>query len=814
MKKLICVLLAVLMALGPCALAETSTTAAAKASPVYYEHDGRVTFIDGDVAGGRIASAEDAARVVDSVLDRLGGDARTQLDPWRALTDANGNRYYVFQQMYADTTVLGGAVKVVADADGNMLGLTSSLVSELPDDAVGESIDAAAAEALVVDYAAENEQRTLTVVEGQTRKMILPMLVGDLDMYTEDDSRSRYVWVVYTDSPATGAANASDLPYLAHYVGLDGTYLYSLPTLIPGDAAGASGFDSAYVFEFMEPADYTGYVTLSDGTEKELTVTVMRDKRTGMHYLGNLERRIVVADCYEFIANGNRVVLESSPDNREWDAVGLLSLYNYCKAWDYYKAIGWSGGDGLDTPILVLNDFCDMDGHPVDNACYVGGYLGWQIFAASSANDYSQSLDVIAHEFTHCVTGSVMTYNSYQNDYGAINEGMSDIQGKLCEFLLDEDVTWTLGDHSSAPIRSMSDPNRFQQPAFSWDLFYKPSVKIPTVLNDYGGVHTNSSLLNHVAYRLCENGGMTPEEGRAYWFAVDCAMVPGTDYAQLRELLPWALKLTGLEKYMGELERALDATRLGFSALMETVDGDRTLVTLTLPEGETFDDGNWVLQIFSVDLPGLIDRVKALWDKLMTGEMDDLSPLIDGLLGEGDADALEWLRDYFKGVFYADTGAGGQDGLTIRMICRPGTTVPILFHAALDETDSSVGQIGAAFYMNGRWYDLTGLLAQIDAIDPEDGAKPDPTDDPVFNAFLDDIVDGLGSIRGFEDALDVFATKLVGGETVDLTAPGLENVTLPDHKASLADVADAAASPLAGQKSRPKVDDETLPEAA
>ena len=53
-----------------------------------------------------------------------------------------------------------------------------------------------------------------------------------------------------------------------------------------------------------------------------------------------------------------------------------------------------------------------------------------QCFAASRINDFSQCLDVIAHEFTHCVTASLMTYNSYTTDYGAINEAMSDIQGK------------------------------------------------------------------------------------------------------------------------------------------------------------------------------------------------------------------------------------------------------------------------------------------------------------------------------------------------------------------------------------------------
>jgi len=144
----------------------------------------------------------------------------------------------------------------------------------------------------VLDHALETRQQALAIQEGLTNRMILPVAL-EVDFEAEDDEGSRYVWVVYTDNPDSSLERTSDLPYLAHYVTLAGEYLYSLPTIIPGDEASASGFDASYVFEFMEPADYTGYVDLSTGGELEISVTVMRDKRTGMYYLGNLERRIV-----------------------------------------------------------------------------------------------------------------------------------------------------------------------------------------------------------------------------------------------------------------------------------------------------------------------------------------------------------------------------------------------------------------------------------------------------------------------------------------------------------------------------------------
>ena len=56
--------------------------------------------------------------------------------------------------------------------------------------------------------------------------------------------------------------------------------------------------------------------------------------------------------------------------------------------------------------------------------------------------------DVIGHEFTHCVTGTTMTTNLYLNDYGAINEAMSDIMGNIIEMSIDDrpDGAWVIGE--------------------------------------------------------------------------------------------------------------------------------------------------------------------------------------------------------------------------------------------------------------------------------------------------------------------------------------------------------------------------------
>ncbi len=701
--------------------------------------DGHITFVDGACTRERLTGMEDAARVVASMTGLLGADERTAFEPWRVLTDNRGNTYYVFQQMYADTTVSGGAVKVVADSGGEMIALISSVEAKLPDVKEASGIDAGMAQDKVLSHALEVDGTKLTVIEELTQKVVLPLTLSISD--EEALPESRFVWMVYTDNQT--ASGGESLPYLAHYVDMDGNYLYSLPTIRPGDEVGKKGFDSVYVFEFMEPAEYTGKVKKPDGTEAEVTVTLMRDRRTGMYYMGNIERRIVVADCYDFLYEDGRVVLESSRTNSDWDPVALMSLYNYCRAWDNYKAIGWSGGDGENTPIMILNNFCDEEKNPVDNACYIGKYLGWQLFGASSANQYSHALDIVAHEFTHCVTDSVMTFNAYMNDYGAINEAMSDIQGNLCEMILKDtkDKTWLVGENSGEAVRSMSDPHLFSQPEYAWDLFYKPPVNIPTPMNDQGGVHGNSSLLNLVAYRLCTEGGMPLEAAREYWFAVDCAMVPGTDYLQMTRLLPWVLENMQMGKYRKTLEKAIEETRMGQKERPQTLGEHHAMLTMTLPEGELFSDGNWGLHILTIDMEKLKEYVSGWFAEELPPEeedfrLEDLGGIsvfdfigaVFEAIGETDEEEigdtepesepapmdmeedLEFQRILAEIVF-EDLGAAGQDGRTIQMVCRPGRTIPVLFHMTFEGMSEEPQEEAFAVFFNGHWHDFTQLYS-------------------------------------------------------------------------------------------------------
>ena len=816
-----------------------------------YTQDGRVTFVEGACGGKPVKNEADATAVVSSMITLLGGDEKTHLEPWRVLHDSAGNVYYVYQQTYADQIVLGGAVKVITDKEGNMLGLTGSLVTELPEE-TDSAITAQEAEALVIQHETGMNRPEPEIMSDLTGRIVLPVQ-RELDLDSEEDSeQTRFVWAVYTTNPVASVSRGTDLPYLAHYVTLNGEYLYNLPTILPGDAAAKAGYDADYVFQFMEPVPYTGYVDMADGSEQEITVDVMRDTRTGMYYLGNIEHKIVVADCWEFLYNHGNVQVEFSPDNLEWDQVGLKSLYNYCRAYDYYKALGWIGGDGEGTPIIILKDFCDKYHNPMDNAAYVGKYYGWQAFLSSAVNRFSEALDVIAHEFTHCVTNSVMTYNGYMNDYGAINEAMSDIQGNLCELMYGAtaDESWLVGENATK-VRSMSDPHLYQQPAYSWDIYYQPQVKNPTDVNDRGGVHTNSSLLNHLAYRLCALGGMTLEEARAFWFAVDCAMVPGTDYAQLQELLPFVLKYMGMDAYQPALAEALTATRLGDDALPETLEENQALVTLNLPDTEIFNNGSWMLSLNSLNVEKLEEKLKTWSEKIRNQDLEGFPVLLRGLIGmfqnaevsqeelklRADAlgaimdsitdiivtdqwrndpqvlidrlqstpvfqEASDWLRANVEDVFYSASGSAGPDGHTITMMSRPGRTIPCLMYISVEPNSMVIDQFNVVFYINHQWMDITSVLALGD--DQENGGTE--TMDKVIDDLCAKIADLIFEKASLSDFLDLVTLNVKGGETAEIPADGLENVDLSANMAPDLEMEETVE--VENTKSRPKLPDE------
>ena len=93
----------------------------------------------------------------------------------------------------------------------------------------------------------------------------------------------------------------------------------------------------------------------------------------------------------------------------------------------------------------------------------------------------------------------------------------------------------------------MSAPWLYGQPSKLYDRFYYPETGSPVLENDYGGVHTNSSLVGYVGYRLCAEG-MTEETAFELWMGMLRLMTPKSGYQEVHEALKFAAGIQGMDE--------------------------------------------------------------------------------------------------------------------------------------------------------------------------------------------------------------------------------------------------------------------------
>lgn len=129
---------------------------------------------------------------------------------------------------------------------------------------------------------------------------------------------------------------------------------------------------------------------------------------------------------------------------------------------------------------------------------------------------FSQSLDVVAHEFAHAVTRYTANL-VYSNESGAINESISDIYGASTEAYAVGGITssvWKIGDEIYTPNISGDAFRYMNDPQLAGNVDYYPSRYTGT--SDNGGVHNNSGIQN-LAFYLLVQGGQTPR-GPAHFY--------------------------------------------------------------------------------------------------------------------------------------------------------------------------------------------------------------------------------------------------------------------------------------------------------
>lgn len=548
------------------------------------------TFVGENVTDLTVTSDEEAEKAIVSLIDRMGGDKTTELGLVGKINTEDGKSYYIFQQESGGLMVYGGAAKLIVNKDGTVAGLVSSILPDVKLPHIEDiTVPQEQAEKAAVDALENQGYADVKPASEYTTQSIIPI--------PGTDQRFQVVWVVYAEAPA-GSTN--DQAWLASYVSVDGEYLYSIPVTQPNSDEALGGEATGFDFAAYDQDEKTFEVKKA-GKSAKVTVPVLVDKKTGeVAWLGDAERQILCVDYTEFTEN-QELVSPVEEDGKSFNDMDLAVYETYIRIWDFFKSINWTGPNGRGSSTLLTMDY-RANGEPADNCVYMGKMNGWDAFSFGRTRENGLATDIIAHEFVHCLTYTTMTTNFYLNEPGAINEGMSDILGNVAEMILDGDEgAWIMGDKSyDGGLRSMSDPTTHSQPAYRWDVYYVPSVTKGTELNDTGGVHENSSLLNIVSYKL-DQAGMSVEDQGNYWLDVAFAMVPTTDYVQMDELLPWVMEQSGYGQYVDVLKQAIEEA--GYTKLEEPAEPPAGAGTIkfTYPDAESAEDGMVRIMFVSSD---------------------------------------------------------------------------------------------------------------------------------------------------------------------------------------------------------------------
>ncbi len=190
--------------------------------------------------------------------------------------------------------------------------------------------------------------------------------------------------------------------------------------------------------------------------------------------------------------------ITSDSPNSGWLEDGVAAAFNFSETYDYFlNKHGRNSLDGKGATILAVVRY----GKDYKNAFFRGDFNA-MFFGDGRA--FSAALDVVGHELTHGITSATSNL-IYRNQSGAINEAMSDIFGEAIERRTNGQNDWLTGTTLQATGRNLKDPGSIINGRTQLPYPSKMSeFRDLTLEEDNGGVHINSSIINHAFYQLAE----------------------------------------------------------------------------------------------------------------------------------------------------------------------------------------------------------------------------------------------------------------------------------------------------------------------
>lgn len=708
-----------------------------------YDDYGFVNFLGAGYTDQKIQSAEDAFDSLNNLISIAGIDGcefiiyRTDVSP------VSGYTYYTFTQIASSTvddlpiSYSNAQIRVIADAEGNSVGFSADILdmSEIPTIDYSNFVDQTEAEELV--------KSELT---GHSK------IISDLSELTYwDDESTTFeagkgkiapAWLIYTNASREGK------PYTMYVVSAsrnedDQAFIMDRIATSQLNAIDDS-YTSEIFFEGMQDAGTVTYEVdmqwaydINNGYQgeevKNVTVPIMYSEETGLYYLASYEDRIVVSNYYDFTMNNevNALVSEDPSNLYSWqfaamegpygesyfcDPAYLVSAYSTMlnTYYIYSERYGYNSVDTSGLPILLLTYMCDEYPEDVldmtENACNMGQWHDWAVFATSPTYIGCVEVGCMAHEFAHGIN-SQLTNSQYLNEMGAVMEGYADSIGDNLSYLYgfkSEEYADYVGGESSDPIRSFANPYEFGSAKYIGGMYFLSPVAegFPSSF-DQGGVHSNSSVVNYLCYNLSHSDNPS-----------DAVLDLGRTVDLFVETLYCATYNTGYDElgaYLIFAAGSMDLTEDEYSYVCDTIN----LLGFT-------NDYTRLNELIAEDNPGVYTvTVQDLDDQLLSGlylgvllsDYDDESAYYVGMINEEGSSVtlLPGTLSYQGTIYIIDPYSGEIIGGLYVDDVNPNEerVVPVNFYEAAPGEELDFGSyIGFCFSYN---YD-EGLTRYDDAM--------------------------------------------------------------------------------------------------
>ncbi len=360
----------------------------------------------------------------------------------------------------------------------------------------------------------ERDTLGMTHVRLAQRKHGLRVVGGDVVLHLDADGTVRSVTSTALDralgaSPSLAAADASRIAVAATAGGQVDAKRSELTYVI------STGDGELYLAWEVEVVG-TGDLLLIDRVYVDALTGRVVDRRPRVFTARN---RAIYDGEGKSLANITTPPLLGTESNPPaGDPIALAAFTNTGATYDCYQALyqrdsyNATGGD-LESVVHVL--FPVQGGTTGNNAAWLSQSDGTGVMVYGDGDNtmmrpLAYGFDVTTHEVTHGVTNATADL-AYQNESGALNEGMSDIMAAVCEAWRDQSITpdtWLVGEDIYTPatagdaLRYMTNPTA---DGFSRDFY----AERYTGTQDNGGVHLNSGIPN-LAFYLLTTGGKHP----------------------------------------------------------------------------------------------------------------------------------------------------------------------------------------------------------------------------------------------------------------------------------------------------------------